>query len=639
MPSTRIRRTLRARTLAALLTTGVVAALASAPQGAVAQTAVQDPERNSQAVVGWGWHPDVPASSVTSFTATGYRPIDIEVNSAAPRFSVAYVQNTGSYARSWWWYYGLTGADIGTKLAANGGRLIDIEPYSTSAGVRYAIVMVKNTGVAAKTWKYFYNVPLATITNYAATNAMRVVDIDRNPGETNFSAILIKNTGVDQKGWWHYYNATPAQISSLLTTNNARLIDFERLSNGNYDAVMVSRNGEGWWWMYGASQAQVAQAANQNGARIMKIKSYLVNGVRRYDALMISDINAETNRIRNLVSSKMTGKWGFYLKKVGGNELLTLGEDNVFEPASMIKIVHAVTAMRDIQLNAPTKDTLRTWYVLPGESARYPSDPNYRTASTFDNDDADVCPYNSDGTLNTTIPYSDKLGPVLIQQTLTNSDNRTTDALTRLYGFAGLNATASLAGMTSSKVNHRIGCNPKSGPQPHTHNALTLTDAGKIWEKVQNGTLLDATHRNLLYTYAPGGVIGTGPLRNMIVSEAVAAGLTSTEQAQFLTSVVMESKGGSYGYCPNFDGSGICNPPTLHSRTVGGVFSLPFKSSAGTVVNTPYVFGRYFDSQTSCTWSSVTNGTCTAFNNNQSGMDTVAVEMFRAEVKKALATW
>ena len=35
----------------------------------------------------------------------------------------------------------------------------------------------------------------------------------------------------------------------------------------------------------------------------------------------------------------------------------------------------------------------------------------------------------------------------------------------------------------------------------------------------------------------------------------------------------------------------------------------------------------------------MTTGTCTAFNNNGAGIGTVAVEMFRAEVKKALATW
>ena len=50
--------------------------------------------------------------------------------------------------------------------------------------------------------------------------------------------------------------------------------------------------------------------------------------------------------------------------------------------------------------------------------------------------------------------------------------------------------------MTSSKVNHRIGCPGKASPQPLTHNELTLRDAGRIYEGSQNLTLLNTTHRD-----------------------------------------------------------------------------------------------------------------------------------------------
>lgn len=600
---------------------------------------VQDPDRNSTSLTAWGWHTNASPATMNAFVETGYRIIDIEVTSSSPTFTAAYVRNSGTYNRAWWWYYGLTSAQVSSRLSANSARLIDIEPYSTSAGVRYAVVMVANSGVANKAWAWYSNQTLANISSYVAANNMRLIDVDRVPGTSNFSAVMIKNEGVDAKGWWHYYNITPAQVATNLSTNSARLIDFERLSNGNYDVVMQSAGSENWWWLYGTTSTQISQFANQVGARIYKVKSYLVNGVRRYDALFLNDVNTESTRIRNLVAGQMTGKWGFYLKKVGGSEYLTIGEDNVFEPASMIKIVHAVTAMRDIQLNATTKDTMRTWWVHPSFPARYPSSPGYRTASTTDTDHADVCPYNgTTGAHITTRAYSDKLGPILVKQTLVNSDNRTTDALTRFYGFTGLNNTKTLAGMTNSKVNHRIGCPGKASPQPVTHNALTLTDAGKIYEKIQNGTLLNTTNRDLLYTYMLGGPIGTGGLQDMIRSEAATAGLTATETNAFVAAVSTRSKGGSYGYCPNFDGSGTCNPPTVNSRTVGGLIWIPFKSS-GNIVKTPYAYGRYFDSQSNCTWASINAGTCASFTNNSNGMGTISVEMFRAEVKKALATW
>jgi hypothetical protein len=634
---TALRRALVAVALTVLCTT-----LLTAPNNAAsAQTAVQDPERNASTVTNWGWHTNVSAATVNNFVATGYRITDIEVNAATPTFSATYVRNSGVYARSWWWYYGKTGSQVSSLLSTNGARLIDIEPYATANGTRFAVVMVKNSGVAAKGWGWHYNATVSSIGTYAANNNMRVIDVDRysTSSGVRFTAIYIKNTGVDAKGWWHYYNVSSAQVSSFLSANNARLIDLERLSNGNYDVVMQSTSGY-WWWLLGLTSTQLKNAAGKLGARIYKIEPYVVGGVRRYNALLINNVNSETTRIRNLVSAQMTGPWGFYLKKVGGSDLLGIAQDNVFEPASMIKIVHGVTAMRDIQLNTTTKDTLRTWYAHPSFPARYPESTGYRTASTSDTDHADVCAYNGDtGNLLTGATYSDKLGPVLIKQTLVYSDNRTTDALTRRYGFSGLNNTASLAGMTSSKVNHRIGCPSKASPQPVTHNRLTLRDAGRIYEKVQNLTLLNAAHRDLLYSYMGGGVIGDGGLKTMILDEAVDAGLTLAERNSFVANVVTRSKGGSYGYCPNFDGSGTCNPPTVHSRTVGGVIWLPFKGSSGIIAKTPYVYGRYWDAQLNCTWASVTAGSCTSFNNNNSGMGTVSVEMFRAEVKKALATW
>jgi len=608
-----------------------LAAVLGSTQPAAAVVAVPDPDRNSQAVTPWGWHYNVSPATANGFINQGYRIVDLEVRNASPRFDVSYVRNQGPYARAWWWYYGQTPSQVVAKLQANHARLIDIEPYQTASGTRYAVVMVRNTGSAAKAWGWHYNVPLSTITSYTKNHGMRVIDVDRHASGTRFSAIYVKNTGVDAKAWWHYYNVTFASVKSLLSQHKARPINLERLPNGRYDVVMQRRAGEYWWWLVGATTQQLSDAANQFGARIFQVKSYPVNGSRRYDALFLGNVDAETRRVQNSAGS-MTGKWGFYLKRVSGSQLLGIGHDNVFEPASMIKIVHAVTAMRDIQNTATTSATPVTWYANPSDPARYPGDFDYA-------DDKNKCAYNSSGTLLTGNTYSDQLGPVIVKQTLQQSDNRTTDALTRRYGFGGLDSTRQLAGMTKSGVFHRIGCAGKASPQPLTHNRLTLIDAGRIYERVQNTVLLDGTHRDLLYSYMSGGPIGNGALKNMIVAEATAAGLSASERSAFLAHVSTRSKGGSYGYCPNFDGSGACNPATVHSRTVGGVIWLPFKGGTGAVADTPYVYGRYWNAQVNCTFASVDAGTCAAFNSNQSGLATVAVEMFRAEVKKALATW
>lgn len=611
-----------------------LAVIVTPAREAAAAGAVQDPERTSQKVTGWGWHRNVTPAQVKSFLAQGYRIVDLEVRNASPRLDVAYVKNAGAYARTWYWYYGKTAAGVAAKLNEKKARLIDIEPYPTAQGTRYAVVMVKNSGVAKKSWGWHHNVPLSTITSYAKNHGMRVIDVDRNPGGTRFSAVYVKNAGVDAKGWWHYYNVSFTKVKQLAKQHGARPLNLERRGNGKYDVVLQKKGGEYWWWYVGITGERVSELANQHGARVFQVKSYVKNGKRRYDALYIGNVSAETRRVYK-AAGKMQGKWGFYLKQVGGSVKHGIGHDNVFEPASMMKIVHAVTAMREIQNTGTTSTTPVTWYARPSDPARYQGDFDYA-------DDKNKCAYDGSGNLLTGNTYSDALGPIIIQQMMVSSDNRTTDALTMRYGFGGLNATIDLAGMTKSSVNHRIGCPVASSPQPRENNDLTLRDSGRIYEGVANLSLLDLAHRNELYGYMNGGPIGNGALRNMVIAEAEAAGLSDLEVAEFVSRVATRSKGGSYDSCPNFAGGGACNPDIRVARTVGGTIWLPFKVDAGTaqrVVDRPYVYGRYYNTTLNCTFDDVDDGDCAGLNSNAAGMNKVAVEMFRAEVKKALATW
>ena len=123
-------------------------------------------------------------------------------------------------------------------------------------------------------------------------------------------------------------------------------------------------------------------------------------------------------------------------------------------------------ALREDQASATVTPTTKiTWYADPDNPARYPWNAGYAVSGGIG--DKDVCAYDADdGTLLTEKTYSDNLGSVIITQMLQNSDNRTTDALTRRYGFASLNALADTAGMTRTNLNHRIGCPRASSPSP-----------------------------------------------------------------------------------------------------------------------------------------------------------------------------
>lgn len=207
----------------------------------------------------------------------------------------------------------------------------------------------------------------------------------------------------------------------------------------------------------------------------------------------------------------------------------------------------------------------------------------------------------------------------------------------RRYGVDALNDLIQLAGMTRSRINHRIGCPAKAAPvQPFQPNRLTLADSGRIYEGIETRTLVDNVHADLLFGYLSGGTIGTsGTLADMIRSEADAAGLTSAERNDFLSRVESRSKGGSYGYCPT---SGDCDPPTQQDRTVGGIMWLPIKVGPR-VVDQGYVYGRFFNAQFPCSFDAVEDDDCSSFVKQSTAMNRISVEMWRKPVREALATW
>ncbi|MFT4514534.1 MAG: hypothetical protein ACI91B_003245 [Planctomycetota bacterium] len=122
-------------------------------------------------------------STISTQASASYRGIDLEwvgTNGAGnPLFDAELVQNIGPYASGWWWYYGMTGTQLSAQITANQGRLIDIEPYETASGLRFACVMVPNTGANAKAWWYDYNSSVQGISNAAAANNARIVDVQR----------------------------------------------------------------------------------------------------------------------------------------------------------------------------------------------------------------------------------------------------------------------------------------------------------------------------------------------------------------------------------------------------------------------------------------------------------------------------
>lgn len=141
--------------------------------------------------------------------------------------------------KTWWYYSGLSFADIGDRLVAHApARLIDLDSYVVNGTRHYSIVMIRNSGVDAKTWWYYVGVTPAQISNFLSQNKARITDLERRD-DGLYTVIMEKREG---EGWWWYYGQTEGSVNALTDRNDARIIDIERYATPvgiRYNVVML----------------------------------------------------------------------------------------------------------------------------------------------------------------------------------------------------------------------------------------------------------------------------------------------------------------------------------------------------------------------------------------------------------------
>ena len=564
-----------------------VAALALLTLASMASPAWATEDHDNATPTAWQWYYNQTEAQVSAIAATGYRIVDIEVEQGSPaRFTVAFVKNSGSYAKGWWWYYNISLSTVGTLLSTNNARLSDFEPYEVGGAIRYAVVMIPNTGSDAKAWWYSMTTNLNDIVNTYTANNARVVDVEEKVllGQTWYSAIMIKNTGADAKQWYFWVGASTSFISSEIASKNLRLVDLERRSNGTFDVVLV-KNTEGmhWWWWTSQTEAGLNAEVAQSGARIQSIQRISSGGTPLFSAILHNNSNDLTTRIGDILRNGTNGVSGLYLKEVNGSVRAGLQQTFEFEPASTIKTLLNVHAMRQIALgNASLSEILTVFTGISGNS----------------------CPVYSS-------PVSEDMSTV-IEDMMVDSDNNRTMAIRDRFTEGLINVTAVTLGMSGTLLQHTLGCGNEAIGSP---NALTLVDGGKLHEEVANGYL--GAERQTFYDHMLSSVTGYGGNRlgNIIDDEAAALGLPSLVVADFKAQMEMAYKGGSYGY----------GTPLRYYWSVLAWAKIPF-ISGGQLNPREFVSGIFIHKNT-------TNTTI------GSVMNEASAELLREEIRAALQTW
>ncbi len=562
--------------------------------------ATVDPERIEDTQTAWYYLSNVTEAQITdqinNFNA---RLTDIEIYSESPlRFTCAFVKNQGIYASGFWWYFGLTLADIGTFLTNNDARLIDIERYIDGGNERFAVVMVPNTGAQQKAWWYYVGTTTTDISTYLSNNNARLIDLESysTVSGTRYAAIMIANTGEDAAGWAWYYNTDLTTIQNYMDANNMRILEFEVRdpATPTFDAILIDEGYHTpatWWWYYGLTFDQVGQKASQAGSRIVDIDHYLNGGGQdRYNIVLLNNSSNLTVQIGSILEWGSDGDTGCYLREINGPTYASLQPDFQFEPASTMKTTYHLKAIREVMAGNITLLTPINYSV------------NYSGS----------CPIGG-------APFDSQPLQEVLRRMMVNSDNAAAKAIADLYGLPAINATAqNIAGMTSTLAQHTLGCGSDAIANP---NMMTLRDAGELFERIETLQILSTPMRDTYYSLmqnqdTPSPWWFTTDLKDLVNEVATSLGIGNTADS-YWANVREAWKPGGYTL--------IFNSTNHEYIAIAGIVSLPTCATFPRLVYRDFVFGVF-----------VNNGSNNTDTFNR--VETAAKELFRGVMSETMRT-
>ncbi len=536
---------------------------------------------------------------------------------SVPTFAVTMVADAGDYASSWWWYHGQTADQVGALLDQHNARLISIDPYRTGAGLRFAVVMVPNTGAQQRGWWWYYGKTASQVGALLDQNNSRLVALRPylDGGQRVFAVIMVSNTGADYKPsqWWA--GSSIASITSHLTGDNMRVTALAPDPAGGWDAILVASEGEEWYWWYGLDPKTVGDNVVNHGTRLIDLSSYVVNGERKYAAVELGDnnpsqppVNAESSRVQSYADRNgwAGGYHGAYFisSASGATPVVAANSDFRYEPASSIKVLYLLYTLRQgVSLNSPI-----TYYWTDANTP----DPN-------------ACPANIQETPANA--HQTTIGNALTGM-IQSSSNVYTRAFALRWGLGPVQAMAAGLGMPSTHLSQPyIGCGFGAVPGG-VRNELTLADAARLYAAVDRGTALSGPARATFFNTLVGGPrSASDPWGQVVTQEAASLG-KSAIVPQFLAQLNVRWKAGSYTFCLTNDG---CVPDKLDIALTGWM-SIPFRDHGQPAART-FEFGDFAnDLPMSCS-------NCTASQDALNLLPGVAAEAARSTLRQALMTW
>ena len=183
---------------------------------------VQNTGTNAKA---WWWYPGLTEQQVHDYTnANNARIVNLEpyVINGVTYFAVVMEHNVGTDANAWWWYYGKSGSDLSALLTQHNARLVDWRQYWNGTANVYSAVMVQNSGASQTGWWWYPGITAAQITQYTAQNNAYLVSID--PADATGSTFnVVMNQFSPGFSWWWAAGKTAAEVTTLWHLRSQKL--------------------------------------------------------------------------------------------------------------------------------------------------------------------------------------------------------------------------------------------------------------------------------------------------------------------------------------------------------------------------------------------------------------------------------
>ncbi len=460
----------------------------------------------------------------------GYRLIDLEITSTSPlRFGGAFVKNTGSYKKDWWWTANKSHEGMEEFIKDHNARPIDIEINTVDGKKRYAGTFIKNAGDDKVDWMAFEELDFDQLKKKQDEYDGRIIDLDVRSTKDGrrFSGVMIKNTGKFKKGHVFFSNKSASEIKKMASDNKMQLVDIERIDDDSFAGVLESNPGAPWWFLVGRTWEQLQQDQAQFNSRVIDIERVEVNGKARYDYILINNCNPLETRVGEMLRDGANGVRGFYLRQIGGDVLAKLLPDYRFYPASSIKMLEHMYWTYQVDKKGLAQNT---------------------NIKIYTNHTNDTHPNSDTFTLQSLIQTQ--------QSMMFNSSNVAANALQDAAangdGAKGRAAIMKFAkdilGLDDDiQLNHKLA---DGGISNDPHNMMSGRESGLMMEKAVDGSVYSANgftylHDNMLNETNNSGL--SSGLRGVVNQEGQKLGLSNSEINDYWSRVRLMWKGGNNG--------------------------------------------------------------------------------------------